>query len=121
MNNDSLIKVGDRWIGNGNPTYIIAEIGINHNGSLDMARRLVNGAAEAGCDAVKFQKRTPHLCVPRHQWDIKRETPWGVMSYIEYREKLEFDMEDVEDFDDDQVLSVQEKLRLGKEFRSSWS
>jgi N-acetylneuraminate synthase len=99
MNNDSLIKVGDRWIGNGNPTYIIAEIGINHNGSLDMARQLIDGAAEAGCDAVKFQKRTPHLCVPRHQWDVTRETPWGVMSYIEYREKLEFDMEEYLEID----------------------
>jgi N-acetylneuraminate synthase len=94
MNSDSIIKLGKRWIGNGNPTYIIAEIGINHNGSLDLAKRLIEGAAEAGCDAVKFQKRTPRLCVPRHQWDVKRETPWGVMSYIEYREKLEFGIEE---------------------------
>lgn len=99
MNNDSIIKPGNRWIGNGNPTYIIAEIGINHNGSLDLAKQLIDGAAEAGCDAVKFQKRTPRLCVPRHQWDVKRETPWGVMSYIEYRNRLEFGMEEFMEID----------------------
>ena len=71
------IAVGEREIGDGRPVYVIAEIGINHNGSLEMARALIEGAARAGCDAVKFQKRTPELCVPRDQWHLERDTPWG--------------------------------------------
>ncbi|ESS73951.1 N-acetylneuraminate synthase [Methyloglobulus morosus KoM1] len=84
------VKVGYRWVGDQHPVYVIAEIGINHNGDIDNARRLIEGAAKAGCDAVKFQKRTPDLCVPPDQRDIKRDTPWGVMTYIEYRHKVEF-------------------------------
>ena len=85
------IAVGDIFIGEGEPVYIIGEIGINHNGDLDIAKRLIDGAKFAGCDAVKFQKRTPELCVPREQWDIERDTPWGRLTYIEYRHKIEFD------------------------------
>ncbi len=84
------IKVGGRYIGDGEPVYIIAEIGINHNGSLATAKKMIEGAIFAGCDAVKFQKRTPELCVPRDQWEIERDTPWGRMTYIEYRHKIEF-------------------------------
>lgn len=84
------VKIGHRWVGDQHPVYIIAEIGINHNGDIENARRLIEGAAKAGCDAVKFQKRTPDLCVPQDQRDIKRDTPWGIMSYIEYRHKVEF-------------------------------
>lgn len=80
----------NRSIGQGHPAYIIAEIGINHNGSLDIAKQLIDEAAAAGCDAVKFQKRTPELCTPKDQWDIMRDTPWGRMSYINYRHKVEF-------------------------------
>lgn len=80
----------NKKIGPGEPTYIIAEIGINHNGSLDIAKKLIDEAAAAGCSAVKFQKRTPELCVPRDQWDIERDTPWGRMTYMEYRHKVEF-------------------------------
>jgi N-acetylneuraminate synthase len=77
-------------IGYGAPAYIIAEIGINHNGSLDIAKQLVKEAAEAGCNAVKFQKRTPELCVPKDQRHQKRDTPWGRITYMEYRYKVEF-------------------------------
>jgi N-acetylneuraminate synthase len=87
----SHVRIGDRLVGDGQPVFIIAEIGINHNGSLDMARKLIDGALFAGCDAVKFQKRTPEMCVPRDQWDMQRDTPWGRMSYIEYRRRMEFD------------------------------
>ena len=80
----------NKKIGPGEPTYIIAEIGINHNGSLDIAKKLIDEAADAGCSAVKFQKRTPELCVPRDQWDIERDTPGGRMTYMEYRHKVEF-------------------------------
>ncbi|MDO6432503.1 N-acetylneuraminate synthase family protein [Flavitalea sp. BT771] len=78
-----------RSIGAGQPVYIIAEIGINHNGSLDIAKRLIDEAVQAGADAVKFQKRTPELCTPRDQWHLERDTPWGRMSYINYRHMIE--------------------------------
>ncbi len=78
-----------RKIGPGQPCFLIAEIGINHNGSLELALRLIEEAKKAGFDAVKFQKRTPELCTPRDQWDIMRDTPWGRMRYIDYRHKVE--------------------------------
>ncbi|MES1166099.1 MAG: N-acetylneuraminate synthase family protein [Verrucomicrobiota bacterium] len=84
------VRIGDKWVGAGSPVFVIAEIGINHNGSLDIAKRLIDGAVLAGADAVKFQKRTPERCVPRDQWDIERDTPWGRMTYIEYRRRIEF-------------------------------
>ena len=84
------VKIGDHSIGEDAPVFIIAEIGINHNGSIELAKKMIDGAARAGCSAVKFQKRTPEICVPKHQRDVMRETPWGVMSYLEYRRKVEF-------------------------------
>jgi N-acetylneuraminate synthase len=77
-------------VGEDEPVFVIAEIGINHNGSLELAQRLIDGASRAGCDAVKFQKRTPELCVPADQWQIQRDTPWGRMSYIDYKRRVEF-------------------------------
>jgi N-acetylneuraminate synthase len=85
------VKIGNRLVGPGNPCYVIAEIGINHNGDLGVAKQLIQMSAEAGCDAVKFQKRTPELCVPLNQRNIMRETPWGQMTYMDYRYKVEFD------------------------------
>ncbi|MFF2191744.1 N-acetylneuraminate synthase family protein [Streptomyces sp. NPDC058157] len=82
--------IGNREVGAGRPTYVIGEIGINHNGELANALALVDAAADAGCDAVKFQKRTPEICTPRDQWDIERDTPWGRMTYIDYRHRVEF-------------------------------
>jgi N-acetylneuraminate synthase len=79
-----------RSIGVGAPCYIIAEIGINHNGSLEIAKKLIDEAVTAKVDAVKFQKRTPEICVPKDQWEIMRDTPWGRMSYIDYKRKTEF-------------------------------
>jgi len=84
------VQIGARTLGNGLPCYVIAEIGINHNGDVALAKRLISVALAAGCDAVKFQKRTPELCVPLAQRDQMRETPWGYISYMEYREKTEF-------------------------------
>lgn len=89
-----MIQIGTRRVGPGEPVYVVAEIGINHNGSVDVARRMVDVAVGAGCDAVKLQKRTPEACVPRDQWDRLRETPWGVVSYIEYRRRVELPDED---------------------------
>jgi len=85
--------IGERRVGAGSPIYVIAEIGINHNGDLDLALQMIDAAAAAGCDAVKFQKRTPELCVPADQRDILRETPWGIMTYLEYRYRVEFGAE----------------------------
>ena len=85
--------LGDHVVGSGCPVYITAEIGINHNGDLANAIALVDQAADAGCDAVKFQKRTPEISTPRDQWEVERDTPWGRMSYIDYRHRVEFDIE----------------------------
>lgn len=96
-----MVNIGSHVIGPGERVFVIAEIGINHNGSLDLARKLIDVAAVCGCDAVKFQKRTPELCVPRDQWAIKRDTPWGRMAYIDYRQRIELSKEDYEAIDRD--------------------
>jgi N-acetylneuraminate synthase len=93
------VKIADRLVGDGQKVFVIAEIGINHNGSLELARKMVDGAILAGCDAVKLQKRTPERCVPRDQWYAERETPWGTMPYIEYRHRLEFGVREYEALD----------------------
>jgi N-acetylneuraminate synthase len=84
------IRLGDRLVGDGHPTYIIAEIGINHNGDLELTKRMIDAAAHAGVDAVKFQKRTPVVCTPPEQQKQMRETPWGYITYLDYRYKVEF-------------------------------
>ncbi|MBB1252261.1 N-acetylneuraminate synthase family protein [Streptomyces alkaliterrae] len=86
-----LRTLGDKTAGPGRPVYVTGEIGINHNGDLENAFALIDAAADAGCDAVKFQKRTPEVCTPRDQWEIERDTPWGRMTYIDYRHRVEFD------------------------------
>lgn len=94
-----VITIGRRPIGDGYPTYVIAEIGINHNGDMEIAKKLIDAAVLAGCDAVKFQKRTPDLCVPPEQRNIMRETPWGCIPYIEYKKRIEFGPEDYKEID----------------------
>jgi sialic acid synthase SpsE len=94
------VKIGNKTVGPENPCYIIAEIGINHNGDIDVAKQLIKMSAEAGCDAVKFQKRTPELCVPLDQRNVMRETPWGQMTYMDYRYKVEFDEKQYQDLAD---------------------
>ncbi|NLU72295.1 N-acetylneuraminate synthase [Streptomyces sp. HNM0575] len=89
--NPRLRSLGEKTVGPGHPVYVTGEIGINHNGELENAFALIDAAAEAGCDAVKFQKRTPEVCTPRDQWDVERDTPWGRMTYIDYRHRVEFD------------------------------
>ncbi len=93
------IKVGPKIVGPDNPCFIIGEIGINHIGDIEIAKRLIQIAAAAGCDAVKFQKRTPSVCVPMAQRDLMRETPWGYISYMDYRERVEFGVEDYAEID----------------------
>ena len=93
------VRLGDRNVGQGEPVMVIAEIGINHNGSLEVAKKLIDGAVLAGCDAVKFQKRTPEKCVPHDQWSLMRDMPWGRMTYLEYRHKVELGQADYEQID----------------------
>jgi len=71
--------------------YFIGEIGINHNGDLNIAKRLMDGVYACGWNCAKFQKRNPDVCVPEHQKNIKRSTPWGEMTYLEYKYKVEFE------------------------------
>ena len=67
--------------------FLIAEIGINHNGSIDLAKKLILLAKKYKFDAVKFQKRDLDVCIPEKQKNITRETPWGVMTYLDYKKK----------------------------------
>ena len=83
------VKIGSRDVGHGLPIYVIAEIGINYNGDLELAKKLIDAAYIAGCNAVKFQKRTPELCTPEKYRNVQRDTPWGIMTYLEYRERVE--------------------------------
>ena len=79
---------------------IIAEIGINHNGDVNNAKRLIDTAVVAGCDYAKFQKRTPEVCVPEAQKNIMRSTPWGDMKYIDYKRKIEFEKDQYDELYD---------------------
>jgi N-acetylneuraminate synthase len=81
-------------VGDGHPTFVIAEIGINHNGDLGIAKQMIDAAVHARVDAVKFQKRTPEISTPPEQRKQMRETPWGYISYLEYRHKIEFGEEE---------------------------
>ena len=83
----SKVKIGNRYIGDNEKVFIIAEIGINHNGSLRLAKRLIKEAFQAGAEVVK------------DQWYIERETPWGRMTYIDYRFKVELSLHDYSEID----------------------
>lgn len=96
----STVKIGNKVVGKGNPAYIIGEIGINHNGDIEIAKKLIEKAKEAGMDAVKFQKRTPEICVPEDQKSKPRDTPWGTMTYFEYKKKIEFEEEEYKIIDE---------------------
>lgn len=93
------IKIGNRVVGDGYPIYFVAEIGINHNGDIDIAKQMIDIAVRYGVDAVKFQKRTPELCVPPEQRGQMRDTPWGYISYLDYRYKVEFGQEEYQEID----------------------
>ena len=82
------VDFGGRLVGDERPTYIIAEVGINHNGDLEIAKQIIDAAVHAGADAVKFQKRTPDLSTPPAQQAQMRETPWGYITYLEYRHRV---------------------------------
>jgi len=98
------VTIGSRVVGGGRPVYVIAEIGLNHNGDVELAKQLIDVAADAGANAVKFQKRTPEISTPEHMRDIPRETPWGTMSYLDYRRRVEFDRDQYIEISDHAVL-----------------
>ncbi|HAQ60215.1 MAG TPA: N-acetylneuraminate synthase [Microbacterium sp.] len=98
------VSIGSRVIGGGRPAYVIAEIGLNHNGDVDIAKQLIDVAADAGADAVKFQKRTPDISTPVHMRDTLRETPWGTMTYLDYRHRVEFTREQYVEISDHALL-----------------
>lgn len=76
---------------------IISEIGINHNGSMELCKKLILLSKVAGADYVKIQKRNPDVCVPEHQKTKRRVTPWGEMSYLEYKYRMEFSEKQIEE------------------------
>ncbi len=84
-----IIKIGNKVISEQSSIFFIAEIGINHNGSVELAKKLIDMANICGADAVKFQKRTPELCVPESKKNLIYETPWGDIPYIDYKKKVE--------------------------------
>ncbi len=94
------LRIGDKVIGKNQPIYFIAEIGINHNGDMQIAKKLMDSAFATGWDCVKYQKRTPDICVPEHQKSILRSTPWGEMTYLDYRYKVEFEKAEYDFIDD---------------------
>jgi len=83
------VEIGGRPVGPGHPTYVVAEIGINHNGDLDIARKLMAAALLAGCDAVKFQKRTLDVVFTPEEMEAPRESPFGD-TYGDAKRGLEF-------------------------------
>jgi len=94
----NMVKIGKKLVGDGQPCYVIAEIGINHNGNLDIAKRLISVAVAAGCDAVKFQKRTIDVVYSEDELAKPRESPFGTTNR-DLKEALEFDYEDYEEID----------------------
>ena len=94
----SAVKIGKKLIGDGQPCYVIAEIGINHNGNLDIAKRLISVAVAAGCDAVKFQKRTIDVVYSAEELGRPRESPFGTTNG-DLKEALEFDSDDFAEID----------------------
>ncbi len=92
-------QIGTRKVGDGHPVFVIAEIGINHNGDVEVAKRMIDAAVHAGADAVKLQKRTPEVCTPPDQQNQMRDTPWGYITYLDYRRKVEFGREQYREID----------------------
>jgi N-acetylneuraminate synthase len=92
------VKVGKRQLGPGERCYVIAEIGINHNGDIDLAKRLISVAVAAGCDAVKFQKRTIDIVYTAQELATPRPNPFGETNG-DLKHGLEFDQEDYEEID----------------------
>jgi N-acetylneuraminate synthase len=93
------IKLGNYVINQDSFPYMIAEIGINHNGDLQIAKKLIDAANACMWDCVKFQKREPDIAVPEAQKNVMRDTPWGRITYLEYKKKIEFGREEYDYID----------------------
>ena len=109
-----VVEIGGRLVGAGHPAFVVAEIGLNHNGDLDLARQLIDAAKASGCDAVKFQKRSPAVSTPATQRDARRQTFWGEMTYLQYRHRIEFGLEDY------QAIDAHCRARGVRWFASAW-
>jgi N-acetylneuraminate synthase len=96
---ETSVRIGNRWVGEGHPCFIVAEIGINHNGDIDLAKRLISIAVAAGCDAVKFQKRTIDVVYSKEELERPRDSPFGNTNG-DLKRGLEFDFEDYEEIDE---------------------
>lgn len=94
----STVKIGRTLVGDDQPCFIIAEIGINHNGDIDLAKRLISVAVAAGCDAVKFQKRTVEVVYTPEELAKSRENPFGPTNG-DLKYGLEFEQEEYEEID----------------------
>jgi N-acetylneuraminate synthase len=94
----STIQIGNRLVGEDQPCFIIAEIGINHNGDIDLAKKLISVAVAAGCDAVKFQKRTVEVVYTAEELAKPRENPFGPTNG-DLKHGLEFGQEEYEEID----------------------
>lgn len=93
------IKIKNKVISEKSPIFFIAELGINHIGSIETAKKLIDMANLCNVDAVKFQKRTPDICVPEYKKNQIYETPWGEIPYIDYKKKIEFEYEEYKEID----------------------
>lgn len=94
------IRIKNKIISADSPIFFVGEIGINHNGSIENAKKLIDMANLCEIDAIKFQKRTPEICVPEHKKNEIRETPWGDITYLEYKKKIEFGEEEYKQIDE---------------------
>ena len=93
------LKIGNQEISEDSRPFMIAEIGINHNGDMQVAKKLIDAAFATGWSSVKFQKRTPDISVPMEQRDKMRDTPWGRMTYLDYKRHIEFGKEEYDYID----------------------
>lgn len=93
------IKLGKYIVAENSKPYFIAEIGINHNGDMNIAKRLLDAVFATGWECAKFQKRTPEISVPEKQKSVMRDTPWGYMKYIDYKKRIEFEQAEYDEID----------------------
>lgn len=101
MNSKSHDEVLQEFLGiNKYEYFVIGEIGVNHNGDMAHVKSLIDLAVRCGLNAVKFQKRTPELCTPPAVRDNIRETPWGSMTYLEYRKRIELSYSNYKEIDE---------------------
>lgn len=94
------VLLGNVEISENSKPYFIAEIGINHNGDIQIAKKLLDATFLSGWDCAKFQKRTPEIAVPEKQKHKMRSTPWGEMEYIDYKKKIEFEKPEYDRIDE---------------------